>query len=30
VTLEDRKRGERLVAFVADEVGDSAMCLQVI
>ena len=30
VTVENGKRGEGLVAYVADEVGDSAMCLQVI
>jgi len=26
VTLKNRKRGERLVAYVAYEVGDSMMC----
>ena len=30
VTLENRKRGESLLAYFANEVGDSAMCLQVI
>ena len=30
VTVENGKRGERFFAYVADEVGDSAMCLQVI
>ena len=30
VTPENRKRGERLVAYVADVVGDSAVSLQVV